>query len=164
MKVRSVIAFAGIVAAGLGGWLAGSATGAEGDAAGVRKGCEAIVVALNQHDAKAVAAVFTEDGDMITGDGRLISGRAEIEKAVAADHSGALREASVQVLKEPVRFPTPDVAVSDAEVQITGVIGPDGQKLPPMTLMVTNVWKKTDGTWLVFASRHYPKGAPPSAK
>jgi uncharacterized protein (TIGR02246 family) len=164
MNRSKLVSLAVLVVAAVGLTLAGSATGAEGDAAGVRKGCEAIVVAWNKHDAKAVAAVFTEDADMITADGRLISGRAEIEKSLAADHGGALREASLQVLKEPVRFPTPDVAVSDAEVQIAGVAGPDGAKMPPMTLMVTNVWKKTDGNWLVFASRHYPKGSPAPAK
>ena len=165
MKTRKAFAWVAIAGALVGSAvLSVPALGAEGDVAGVREGCEAIVTAWNKHDAKSVAAVFTEDADLIGADGRLVSGRAEIEKMLAADHSGALREASLQVMKEPVRFPTPDVAVSDAEVQITGVAGPDGKKMGPMTLMVTNVWKKVDGKWRVFASRQYPKAGASAAK
>jgi uncharacterized protein (TIGR02246 family) len=163
MKTSRVVPFAALlVAVAVGLALTPSATGADDDVAGVRQSCEAIVTAWNKHDAKSVAAVFAEDADMLTPDGRLVSGRAAIEKAFADDYTGALRESSLQILKEPVRFPTPDVAVSDAEVVISGAVGPDGAKGPPMTMIVTNVWKKADGKWWVFASR--PRFKAPPAK
>jgi uncharacterized protein (TIGR02246 family) len=155
-----VLALSLVLAAGLA--LTRVATGADDDAAGVRKSCEAIVTGLNKHDAKAVAAVFLEDADMIGPDGRLHSGRAAIEKAFADDFTGALREATTEVLKEPVRFPTADIAVSDAEVLVAGALGPDGKKLPDMTLVITNVWKKSDGKWLIYASRPHSKSPPPA--
>jgi uncharacterized protein (TIGR02246 family) len=159
--VASFAAAAVALAAGLA--FMPSAAGAEGDADGVRASCGAIVIAWNAHDAKGIAAVFTEDADMVGLDGRVFTGRAEIEKAFAEDHSGVLSKAKLEVMKEPVRFPSPDVAVSDAEVVISGAVGPDGSKGEPMTLIVTNVWKKIDGKWYVFASRPHMK-APPSAK
>jgi uncharacterized protein (TIGR02246 family) len=136
------------------------ASGADDDVAGVRTSCEAIVTGWNKHDAKAVAAVFAPDADMITPDGRLVSGRAAIEKAFADDYTGALRESTLRIMKEPVRFPVPEIAVSDAEVELTGIVGPDGAKAPAMTMIVTNVWKKTDGKWWVYASRPRVKSPP----
>jgi uncharacterized protein (TIGR02246 family) len=146
-----VVLCAGLVLFACGTALVSSAA-EEGDAAGVRQSCEAIVNAWNKHDAKAIAAVFAEDADMVTPDGQLHSGRAAVEKAFAADHAGAMRQSTLYVLKEPVRFPTPDTAVSDAEVEVRDVVGPDGTK-STAKLVVTNVWKRANGKWWVFASR-----------
>jgi uncharacterized protein (TIGR02246 family) len=151
MKSRG-IAFAVLgLALAFGSALVSSAA-EEGDAAGVRRSCEAIVNAWNAHDAKAIAAVFAEDADMVGPDGTLHTGRAAIEKAFADDHAGPMRQSTLYVLKEPVRFPTPDTAVSDASVEVRDFVGPDGEKTT-VKLVVTNVWKKADGKWWVFASR-----------
>ena len=140
------------------------ATGADDEIAGVRKSCEAVVSGWNKHDAKAIAAVFAEDADMISPHGQLVSGRAAIEKAFTEDMNGPLKESAITVIKEPVRFPTADIAVSDAEVTLEGALGPDGKKSAPMTMIVTNVWKKADGKWWIYASRPHFKGPPPPAK
>jgi uncharacterized protein (TIGR02246 family) len=156
-----------VVAATLGAaafFVARPAVGADDEIAGVRKSCEAVVSGWNKHDAKAIAAVFAEDADMISPEGKLVSGRAAIEKAFTEDMNGPLKESAITVLKEPVRFPTPEIAVSDAEVTLEGAIGPDGAKSGPMTLIVTNVWKKADGKWWIYASRPRFKTPPPSAK
>jgi uncharacterized protein (TIGR02246 family) len=160
MKYSRVIPFALLLAAVAGGFaLTRFASAADDDAAGIKKSCEAVVSGWNKHDAKAIAAVFAEDADMITPDGRLVSGRAAIEKAFAEDHSGVMKESTVTVMKEPVRFPTADVAVSDAEVSVAGVAGPDGKKTD-MTLVITNVWKKADGKWWLYACRPHVKAPP----
>jgi uncharacterized protein (TIGR02246 family) len=149
---RSRIAFVLAFALVLG--LAGSA-GAADDLEGIKAQCKAFVAAFNAHDAKGMAAVFAEDGDMLDAAGRMHKGRAAIEKALAADHgaSGPLREAKLLVKDEPVRVLTADVAISDALVQVDGAYGPDGTKGDSATLWVHNVWKKTGDKWLLVSSR-----------
>lgn len=139
----------------------GSATGAPtDDSSNIRKHCESFLEAWKKHDAKAMAANFAEDGDMIGPDGRVQSGRAEIEKHIAEDHgaSGPMRESRVELKDEPIRFVTSDVAVSDATAVLYDSYGPDGKKSGPLTLHVTNVWKKVGNEWLIFASRPYVRG------
>jgi uncharacterized protein (TIGR02246 family) len=153
-----------VLAAGLG--LARRSSAAEDESANVRKQCSAFVQAWNSHDAKGMAAIFLEDGDSINPMGHHAKGRADVEKAFAAEHGekGPMRESAVEIKDEPIRFVTPDVAISDADVVLTGAIGPDGKKGPPMNVHVTNVWKKTDGKWSIFASRPYVKPPPPAPK
>ncbi len=135
----------------------GASAAEDEESALLHKRCGAFVDAWNKHDAKGMAAAFAEDGDAIAPDGRHATGRAELEKMFAADHgpTGPMRESKVEVLDEPVRLMKPDVGVSDAEITLSGVIGPDGKKLPAMKAHVTNVWKKADGEWWVYANRPY---------
>src|SRR5262245_12204318 len=65
----------------------------------VTKSCQKVKAAFNAHDGKAFASVFAEDADMVDPMGQLVTGRAEIEKAMTAmlGPTGALREASVVV-------------------------------------------------------------------
>jgi uncharacterized protein (TIGR02246 family) len=139
------------------------AVGGEDEAGNVRKSCGAFVIGWNSHDPKAMAAVFTEDGDAINPMGQHAAGRAELEKMFTAEQTGKgpMRDSTVEVKDEPIRFLTADVAVSDAEVVLTGAYGPDGSKAGPIGVHVTNVWKKVDGKWWIEASRPYIKMAPP---
>lgn len=140
---------------------------ADDESASIRKQCSAFVSAWNAHDPKAMAAVFAPDGDAIDPFGHAAAGREAVEKAFTADQTGngPMRESSVEVLDEPIRLVTPDVALSDADVVLTGAYGPGGVKAGPMGLHVTNIWKKTGGTWYIFASRPHLKmpATPPSA-
>jgi uncharacterized protein (TIGR02246 family) len=165
MKTAFLYACAGLVLASITAIsFARQSTAAEDEAANIRKQCSAFVNAWNKHDAKGMAAVFAEDGDSINPMGQLSSGRANVEKAFAAEHASMMKESTVKVLDEPVRLITPDVAISDAEAEISGVVQPDG-KPGTVQVHVTNVWKKSGGTWYVFASRPYLKmqAPPPSA-
>jgi uncharacterized protein (TIGR02246 family) len=145
--------------------LAGRASGADDDLAGVKKQCAAFVDAWNKHDAKALGALFAEDGDAINPHGRHASGRAEVEKMFAEEHGGqgALRESTVSVERETVRFPAPGIAVSDADITVTGIVMPDGKKMGPTGFHVVDVWKKSGDAWLVYACRPYMKQGPPAA-
>ena len=164
MKSSRIAAVAGIACAVVCGWAIVSSASDDGDAAGVRRSCEAIVNGWNKHDAKAIAAVFAEDADMVAPDGTLHTGRADIEKAFAEDHAGPMSQSTLYILKEPIRFMTPDTAVSDADVEVRDFVGPDGKK-QTVKLIVTNVWKRgADGKWSVFASRPHILMPRPAAK
>jgi uncharacterized protein (TIGR02246 family) len=163
MKIARIVSCASVAVALVAGLsFARRASGADDEASLVRKRCGALVAAWNQHDPKAMAAAFTEDGDIINPMGQHAAGRADIEKLFAAEQTGGgmMRESMLEVKTEPLRFLTADVAISDAEVEISNVIGPDGKKMGPVPAHVTNVWKKIGGEWWVAASRPYLKTAP----
>ena len=167
MRTNRIIACASLsLALAAGVVLSRPARGGDDDTAGVTKQCQAFKAAWNKHDAKALAGVFAEDGDHIDPFGKLDSGRIEVEKMLTGAITGAgmFHESTLVVNTEVVRFPTADTAITDAEATISGATAPDGSKAPPMEVHVTNVWKKTDGTWLVYACRPYLKPAPPPAK
>ena len=165
MKKSRVLVASGVAAAAIAAFaLTRPATGADDPVAGVTHQCQAFKAAWNQHDAKALAAVFTEDADHLDPFGQLDQGRPAIEKTLTERMTGKgpLRESTIVVQTETVRFPTPDTAVTDAEATLSGAYGPDGSKAPPMDMHVTNIWKKVGGTWLVYACRPYMKAPPPA--
>jgi uncharacterized protein (TIGR02246 family) len=162
MKSRSWIVLALGLAAGIGLVATRPASGAAGDTDAVKKSCQSIVEAWNRHDGKAIAAVFADDGDVINPMGRKATGKAELEALFTEEQAGPMRESRIEVKDEPIRFPSADIAVSDAEVVITGIYGPDGKKMGPTDFHVTNVWKKVGDDWKVFSCRPYMKMPPPA--
>ena len=143
---------------------AGPAGGAEEDTAAIKKRAADFVAAWGKHDAKGLAAVWAEDGDLINPWGRKASGRAEVEKLFTDEQTGQgpMRESAFKLSAETVRFPTADVAVSDWQVTISGAYGPDGAKGPAMDFLVPVVWRKTGGTWSIYSARPYAKPPPPT--
>src|SRR5262245_54443249 len=165
MKTARLVVCAGLSLALVAGFMSTrKASGEASEADNVRKSCGAIVAGWNSHDAKAIVARFDPDADMITPEGEKVSGRDAIEKAFTAMHTGkgAMRDSKVEVKDEPVRFPTADIAVSDASIVVTGAYNPDGSKAGPVNLVVTNVWKKTNGEWYVYSCREHLVTTPPA--
>jgi len=136
----------------------------EDDAALVRERCKAFVAAWNAHDPKSMSATFSSDGDLLDASGRRAAGREAVEAQFAADHTGtgALRASVLEVKDEPIRFVTPEVAISDATVEVSGALNADGKPEPAIAMHVTNVWRKANGEWWVIASRPYVRA--PDAK
>src|SRR5918994_7981426 len=88
------------------------------DEAAIRKNAEAYVAAYNQHDAKALAAMWSPDAvylDPSTGDEAV--GQQEIEKAFA-ETLAEFKDAKLEVNVESVRFVSPNVAVENGTVRI----------------------------------------------
>jgi len=61
----------------------------ESDEAGIRATDEVFAAAWNKHDAKAMAATWAKDGDLVNPFGRVAKGRAEVEGTV--DRGNGLR-------------------------------------------------------------------------
>ncbi len=75
----------------------------------VRKAIESLVAAFNRGDARAVAALFTENAEHVGEDAEVTRGRAAIEKGVAetfAESEGLQLAATIT----SIRFPRPDIA------------------------------------------------------
>jgi uncharacterized protein (TIGR02246 family) len=118
--------------------------------AGLEKAAEEFVVAFNKKDAGAIAALFTEDGEICDLNGEdLISGREEI-KAHYEEIFAAEDAPSAAVEVDSVRLVAPTLAIEDGTVHLT----PPGENAPPRSTQYTAVlMKSADGTWQVASTR-----------
>lgn len=120
----------------------------------IRAGIDAYVAAYNRHDARTIAAQWSETGEWVSPTGHRVQGRAAIEKEVAhmlADkHSGRL-----EVLEPRIRFISPDVAIEEgiARVMIAGQVPADS------TYLAVHVRK--DGAWKLDSIRETDRPEPP---
>ena len=109
--------------------------------AALQKNAEAFVEAFNKGDAKALAAFFTQDGDIIDQDGRQIKGRKAIEE-VYAKIFAETKGAKLFIKITSLRVVRPDLALEDG---LTEVVPADGG--PPSAARYTVVHVKQEGEW-----------------
>jgi uncharacterized protein (TIGR02246 family) len=131
------------------------------DEASIQKFGTDFAAAWNKHDAKAMASFWTEDGDLINPFARVAKGRAEIEKLFQDEHSTAMAGTSYSPTLSAVRFLTPDVAVADWDLVISGMRGPDGKTGAPFKPHLSVVMVKKEGRWSSAAARAYHFLSPP---
>ena len=118
--------------------------------------------AWNKDDAKAMAAIWVEDGSLINPFGKTAHSRGEIEKIFADEHAQMFKGSTYKSGELKVQWVTPDVAVVDLEGTISGVHGSDGAEAPDYPHHVTWVFVKKDGKWMAAAARAYQLSAPPT--
>src|SRR5262249_30232052 len=106
--------------------------------------------AWNRHDAKAYAALFTEDGDCVNVVGWWWKGRAEIEKKLTAAYAFVFRESVLTITNVDVRLLTPTVAIAHVRWTMTGARTPQGYAKVQQGLQTQTV-VKSDGKWLIAA-------------
>jgi uncharacterized protein (TIGR02246 family) len=121
--------------------------GTPSDEAAIRAILDARNAAYNRHDAKALAATYAPDADLVTGTGKLLSGRAEIEKNYVDSFAGVDRNAIVKIDASKLRFLTRDAAILDLDGVTTG--RSDGA----IKTHATWVYAKRNGQWTVVAIR-----------
>lgn len=138
----------GLSVAALLAWGLASALGAEAnrqaaEEATIRNAVAAYVVAFNQGDAKALAALWSPEAVYTNPFSRAqVVGRAEIEKQFAAIFAG-VPGIKLEAKTEAVRFVSPNVAVEQGTAK---VIRPDQT---PEESTYTAVYVKRDGQWLL---------------
>jgi uncharacterized protein (TIGR02246 family) len=110
------------------------------------KRTEAFVATFNKGDAKALADIFTTDGDLVDPEGQHIKGRKAIEE-VYQQYFAATKGAKLFIHITSVRVVRPDLAVEDG---LTEVVRPDG---PPSTARYTVMYVKQDGQWYLASVR-----------
>jgi uncharacterized protein (TIGR02246 family) len=123
------------------------------EVAGLHATSEAFEKAYNAGNAKAIAAQFTENAEVVDEEGDVIEGRANIE-ARFAELFKANPKARIAVELISLRQLSPDVAVEDG--YSTTTLSPDepGSRSP-----YTLVHVKRDGKWLVASVRDFPEEA-----
>jgi len=124
-----------------------------GSEAQVRARCQEFAAAWNRHDAKAMAGFWAPDGDLINPSGRMAKGRADVEKLFTDEQAGVMKGTTFTITGMTVRLLEPDIAVTDWDVEISGMQSPDGTAVPVLKAHVNSVMTKKSGQWWVFAGR-----------
>lgn len=123
----------------------------DADVAKLRQGAEAFAAAFAKHDAKALAAMWTENGEMHDDGGPAARGRAAIEQAFATLFK-AKPKAKIEALIEAIRFPARDLAIEEGVLRLTAA----DNELPTTTVYrVTHI--REGGAWKIAVSEE--KGA-----
>ncbi len=133
--------------------LAGAALASESAEKAIDGRTEEFLAAWKRDDAAGMAAVFLEDGDIITPFGRRAVGRAEVEKLFQDEHTSFLKGTTLVVGSRAYRFPSRTVAIADWEASIQGIKGPDGAVMPEQKFHATQVWVERRGKWYLMAGR-----------
>jgi uncharacterized protein (TIGR02246 family) len=118
--------------------------------------------AWGQGDAAALAALWTEDGDTLTGDGHF-QGRSAIEEYYRKAFETAFKGTSVEIETTSVRFLQPGVAVVDGTYEVIGATLPEGEELPTLKGLWMNVDVKAGDEWRIACSRPMVPVEPPEA-
>jgi len=124
----------------------------DADAEAITKSSVDFAAAFGKGDAKAIAAMWTDQAECHDADGSVIQGRDAIEKAFAElfkDKSQGKLEVDIH----SIRFPSRDTAIEEGFLRHT----PEGPGLPSST-MYTAAHVREDGKWLIANSREYGAG------
>jgi len=116
--------------------------------------------AFNKHDSKAFARYYTPDADLVTIRGERMNGAAAIEKGLAAIFATRASTATLKMLDVSIRFIRPDVAIAHVTNEMSGVISPAGERLPPHRELSIRVFVKDNRTWRVAAFHNTMIGSP----
>jgi uncharacterized protein (TIGR02246 family) len=104
----------------------------------------------NRHDAKAYAALFTEDCDVVNVLGWWWRGRAELERKLTEAFRFVFRDSRLTISDVNTRFIRPDVAVAHVPWTMVGARTPAGVPEPRQGIQ-TLVFTKQSGQWLIAA-------------
>ncbi len=118
------------------------------DEAAVRELVDRLTAAYNRQDAKAMAALFDPEADVVSIN--TYRGRVGIELFFNGMNGDPIESPSKT---SPLRFLTKDVAIIDMDTELPGMRGTDGKPLPTMKFQAAFVAKKVNGKWLFAALR-----------
>jgi len=142
-------AISGLLALVFGIAFAVSASAGQGkDEALVRKTAMQQADAWNRHDAKAYAALFAEDADVVNVVGWWWQGRAQLEAKLTQAHSRMFKNSALTFTDVQVRFLDPRTAIAHARWTMTGATPPPGMPEPKAGIQ-TLVLRKHTGHWLI---------------
>jgi uncharacterized protein (TIGR02246 family) len=120
------------------------------DEAAVRKATAAFIKAVENGDAKAVAASWTDDGEYIGDDGTTLRGHAAIEAAYAKAFASK-KNPKVELTVESIRFPSKDTAIEEGYAKSYK----RGSE-QPITTRYSVLHVREDGRWLMALLREWP--------
>jgi uncharacterized protein (TIGR02246 family) len=121
------------------------------------------VAGWNAHDARKMAAVWTEDGDLINPFGQSAKGRAEIEKFFEKEQATVMKGTTYKIESSSIRELDATCAIADWTAVVTGMTDAGGRALPPFNHHVVVAFVKKGGHWHAAAIRAYGFETPPGA-
>ena len=121
------------------------------DKEAIRKVIAGTAEAFIRHDAKAFTSFYSRDAELVTVRGERMKGVVEIEKGLGMIFATRAKGVALRELDMTVRFIRPDVAVVHVTNELSGLVSPEGEKLPPQRELSIRVLVKEKGRWLVTA-------------
>ena len=121
--------------------------------AAVRLRIQEFQEAFNKHDAKALAAFFTKEGDLIGPTGVVATGSANIGKLITSEMEDIAHNAKTTLTVQRIRFLKPDICIVNMLADFTGGVAADGRSIPPIKALATIVAFKTGNAWMWEAGR-----------
>lgn len=120
------------------------------DRAALEKAIGAFEEAFKKNDAKAVAALWTPDGEYVSDDGTTFSGRAALEKAYT-EFFAKNPDNALDVEIASVKFPSRDTAVVEGHFKLR-----KGKTRELVVSKCSFLYAREDGKWLVAIAREQP--------
>jgi uncharacterized protein (TIGR02246 family) len=148
-RVRAALAVLLIVSFPWAATWAKPADSHEADSAAIKKLFADFNDAFNNHDAHAVAILFTDDADFITVGGAPFRGSAAIEQHLAPLFSGRAKTLHRDASLRDIHFLRPDTAIVSSDTETSGVMGPNGVAVPPVKGLYDWIVMKQNGRWLI---------------
>jgi uncharacterized protein (TIGR02246 family) len=121
------------------------------DEAAIRKVIAATTELFNRHDAKGFVQHYTPDADLVTVRGEVMKGTAEIEAGLNRIFLSRAGGATLREVEASIRLLAPDVALAHVTNELSGLVGPGGERLPAHRERSVRVFVKKDGVWKVTA-------------
>jgi len=116
----------------------------------VRKAMDEFCTAFQKGDGKAVAALWTAEGEYVGDDGTAIRGRAALEKDYA-NFFAKNPDNRLEVEVETLRFPSRDTAVVEGHFKLR-----QGKAKELVVSRCSFLYAREDGKWLVAIAREWP--------
>jgi len=130
-------------------WAPAAWADAAADSASIRAAGAAYKSALEKSDGKALAVLWTPDGDIVDAAGNVMKGRESVALLEPASADAAAKSKPSFTIKDTsLRFVTPDTAVEDGTVT---VVPPGGTTA--LEGRFTAVWVRHEGSWKLSALR-----------
>jgi uncharacterized protein (TIGR02246 family) len=126
-----------------------SRAGSPEDEKAIRAVIDSFIQSFAKADAKAIAGLFTEQGEAISAEGVAIRGRSALEAHYAERFQASPGE-KLEVTPEPIHFLAPEAARVDGRARLI-VVGPE----PPSSSRFSATFLKTGagGRWLLASLR-----------
>jgi uncharacterized protein (TIGR02246 family) len=149
MRKHQLIIWLAAAAMAFGFSVAGRAQTNNAGEAGVKQTLANYIDGFNHHDATATAAAFAEDGQRTTVRGEVTRGRIAIEKSYAGLFGGILKNAHRTATVKSARFLTPEIALVDADYELTGRTTNSGAAQAAVKGLLSLVMTKHGDKWLI---------------
>ncbi len=119
----------------------------------IRKVGDDFVAAWNASDADSIAGFFAEDGDSLSPEGGYYKGREAIAGNYRTSFEGMYKGTTIMITTTSLRLLETDVAISDGAYEIAGLKDAEGQDMPNIKGLFTNVMTKMGDKWFITCSR-----------
>jgi len=124
--------------------------GRQADKAAIDKAIEAFEAAFTKGDGKALAALWTTEGEYTSDDGTMFSGRAALEKAYT-EYFAKNTDNAMDVEIESIKFPSRDNAVVEGHFKLR-----KGKQKELIVSKCSFLYAREDGKWLIAIAREWP--------